>query len=89
MPRQGDGSGDNAVDAGHNIIHGAGQEQVRSPQTHIHPRISSNTMQSTRVGRADKTAPLPEPSKGAGLKEAPASAGQSQGKDQGGRNRTN
>ncbi|KAK4039352.1 hypothetical protein C8A01DRAFT_16639 [Parachaetomium inaequale] len=71
MPRQGDGSGDNAVDAGHNIIHGAGQEQ------------------STRVGRADKTAPLPEPSKGAGLKEAPASAGQSQGKDQGGRNRTN
>ncbi|KAK3311003.1 uncharacterized protein B0T15DRAFT_408460 [Chaetomium strumarium] len=27
MPRQGDGSGDNAVEAGHNIIHGAGQPE--------------------------------------------------------------
>ncbi|KXX73247.1 hypothetical protein MMYC01_209899 [Madurella mycetomatis] len=26
MPRQGDGTSDNAIDTGHNIIHGAGQE---------------------------------------------------------------
>ncbi|KAG7291925.1 hypothetical protein NEMBOFW57_001953 [Staphylotrichum longicolle] len=71
MPRQGDGSSDNAIEAGHNIIHGAGQEQ------------------STRVSRADKTAPLPEPSKGAGLEKTPASAGDSKGKDQGGRSSTN
>jgi len=35
MPRQGDGSSDNAIEAGHNIIHGAGQEQVR-PASHMH-----------------------------------------------------
>ncbi|KAL2133864.1 hypothetical protein VTI74DRAFT_1536 [Chaetomium olivicolor] len=71
MPRQGDGSGDNAVEAGHNIIHGAGQEK------------------STRVARADKTAPMPEQEKGAGLEKTPASAGKSEGKDQGGRSSTN
>ncbi|KAK4156777.1 hypothetical protein C8A00DRAFT_30327 [Chaetomidium leptoderma] len=71
MPRQGDGSADNKIDAGHNIIHGAGQEK------------------STRVSRADKTAPMPEPSKGAALEKTPASAGKSEGTDQGGRNRTN
>ncbi|KAJ4302507.1 hypothetical protein N0V88_002653 [Collariella sp. IMI 366227] len=71
MPRQGDGSADNAVEAGHNIIHGAGQEQ------------------STRVARADKTAPMPEKTKGAGLENAPASTGKAPGKDQGGRSSTN
>jgi hypothetical protein len=34
MPRQGDGSADNAVEAGHNIIHGAGQPEVRI-RTHL------------------------------------------------------
>jgi hypothetical protein len=29
MPRQGDGSSDNAIDPGHDIIHGAGQVKVR------------------------------------------------------------
>ncbi|GAB1311562.1 hypothetical protein MFIFM68171_01772 [Madurella fahalii] len=77
MPRQGDGTSDNAVDAGHNIIHGAGQETT------------------TRVGRADKTAPMPEYEKGAGLENTNASGGQSQGiasgpnKGQGGRGSTN
>ena len=28
MPRQGDGSSDNAIEAGKNIIHGAGEETV-------------------------------------------------------------
>ncbi|KAH6630549.1 hypothetical protein B0J18DRAFT_421477, partial [Chaetomium sp. MPI-SDFR-AT-0129] len=70
MPRQGNGQGDNAIEAGHNIIHGAGQEK------------------STHVDRADKTAPLPEPSKGAGLENLPASGGTSKGKDQGGRGST-
>ncbi|KAL2016180.1 hypothetical protein VTK56DRAFT_4098 [Thermocarpiscus australiensis] len=71
MPRQGDGSGDNAVDAGHNIIHGAGTETT------------------TRVARADKTAPMPEYEKGAGLESTNASGGVSQTKTQGGRKRTN
>ncbi|KAK0742083.1 hypothetical protein B0T21DRAFT_282846 [Apiosordaria backusii] len=31
MPRQGDGSSDNAIDLGHNIIHGAGPEKT----THV------------------------------------------------------
>jgi hypothetical protein len=94
MPRQGDGSGDNAIEAGHNIIHGAGQPEVRTC-THLaaHNKAfkDSNTshLKSTRVGRADKTAPMPEPSKGAGLEKTTASAGDSKGKDQGGRNRTN
>ncbi|SPQ19150.1 df6edaa9-c4aa-4e1f-834f-eb0036d79081 [Thermothielavioides terrestris] len=69
MPRQGDGSADNAIEAGHNIIHGAGV--------------------TTRVSRADKTAPMPEYEKGAGLGKVGASGGRSEGKDQGGRSRTN
>ncbi|KAL1841050.1 hypothetical protein VTJ49DRAFT_7434 [Mycothermus thermophilus] len=73
MPRQGDGSSDNAMPLSHNIIHGAGPAE------------------STRVQRADKTAPMPEPSKGAGLEKAdlPSSGGMSKGKDQGGRSRKN
>ncbi|KAL2140114.1 hypothetical protein VTI28DRAFT_4229 [Corynascus sepedonium] len=71
MPRQGDGTSHNAIEPGHNIIHGAGQEQ------------------STRVSRADKTAPMPEPSKGAGLQNMPSSGGDSKGKDQGGRSSRN
>jgi hypothetical protein len=80
------------MEAGHNIIHGAGQEQVR-PASHMEKSRSTtaaNTItQSTRVSRADKTAPMPEPSKGAGLEKTPASAGDSKGKDQGGRSSTN
>ncbi|KAK1758677.1 hypothetical protein QBC47DRAFT_399571 [Echria macrotheca] len=72
MPRQGDGSSDNAIPKDlPNIIHGAG------PETDTH------------VSRADKTAPLPEPEKGAGLQDMPASAGDSKGKNQGGRSRVN
>ncbi|KAL2262530.1 hypothetical protein VTK26DRAFT_1060 [Humicola hyalothermophila] len=66
MPRQGDGSADNAIDPGHNIIHGAGQEQL-----------------SSRVNRADKAAPMPEPEKGAGIPGMNASGGQSQGRGRG------
>ncbi|KAL2157027.1 hypothetical protein VTH06DRAFT_8312 [Thermothelomyces fergusii] len=66
MPRPGDSTSHNAVEAGHDIIHGA-----------------------ARKSRADKTAPLPEHSKGAGIQDKPAGAGHSQGKDQGGRARTN
>ncbi|KAL2268849.1 hypothetical protein VTJ83DRAFT_3695 [Remersonia thermophila] len=73
MPRQGDGSSDNAIPASHNIIHGAGPAE------------------STRVQRADKTAPMPEASRGAGLQkeDLASSGGASKGKDQGGRARTN
>ncbi|KAL2150201.1 hypothetical protein VTH82DRAFT_7877 [Thermothelomyces myriococcoides] len=71
MPRPGDSTSHNAVEADHDIIHGAGPAE------------------STRVSRADKTAPLPEHSKGAGLESKPASGGTSQGKDQGGRGSTN
>ncbi|KAK3949898.1 hypothetical protein QBC32DRAFT_399876 [Pseudoneurospora amorphoporcata] len=61
MPRNGDGSSDNAIEPGNNIIHGAGEEP------------------STRVARADKTAPLPEHEHGAGIKGMNASGGSSQG----------
>ncbi|KAK4459152.1 hypothetical protein QBC42DRAFT_11807 [Cladorrhinum samala] len=65
MPRNGDGSSDNAIEAGHNMIKGAGPAE------------------STRVARADKTAPTPEHEKGAGLEGMNASGGQSQGLSQG------
>lgn len=42
MPRQGDGSGDNAIEAGHNIIHGAGPEKVSSSQQPRVIRSSAN-----------------------------------------------
>ncbi|KAK4103343.1 hypothetical protein N658DRAFT_494673 [Parathielavia hyrcaniae] len=71
MSTKPEGAEARAAEAGHNIIHGAGQEQ------------------STRVSRADKTAPMPEPTKGAGLENASGSAGHSQGTTQGGRSRTN
>ncbi|KAK4247675.1 hypothetical protein C7999DRAFT_14308 [Corynascus novoguineensis] len=71
MPRQGDGTCHNAIEPGHNIIHGAGPEQT------------------TRVSRADKTAPMPELTKGAGLPDMPASGGDSKGKNQGGRSTRN
>ncbi|KAH6888082.1 hypothetical protein B0T10DRAFT_489481 [Thelonectria olida] len=65
MPRQGDGSSDNGPfeEAKHDIIHGAGK------------------VESDRVPRADKTADLPEgkDEHGAGLPDANASGGQSQG----------
>ncbi|KAK4444702.1 hypothetical protein QBC34DRAFT_334348 [Podospora aff. communis PSN243] len=71
MPRQGDGSSDNAIPKDlNNIIHGAGEEK------------------STHVDRADKTAPMPEREKGAALEGVDASAGDSKGKDQGGRSTT-
>ncbi|KAK4117784.1 hypothetical protein N656DRAFT_773995 [Canariomyces notabilis] len=77
MSDKGESISHNAVEIGHNIIHGAGQET------------------STRVGRADKTAPMPEYKRGAGLENIAASGGQSQGiasgpnKGQGGRGSTN
>ncbi|KAK4210637.1 hypothetical protein QBC37DRAFT_321868 [Rhypophila decipiens] len=72
MPRNGDGSSDNAIPKDlPNIIHGAGPENP------------------DHVDRADKTAPLPEHDKGLGLEGANSSAGDSKGKDQGGRGSTN
>ncbi|KAK0628241.1 hypothetical protein B0T17DRAFT_614192 [Bombardia bombarda] len=65
MPRNGDGSSDNAIEATKNIIHGVSDET------------------STHVSRADKTAPMPEPEKGAGLEGMNASGGQSQGRAKG------
>ncbi|VUC24667.1 unnamed protein product [Clonostachys rosea] len=64
MPRNGDGSSDNAPPKGvdHNIAHGAGTKDL-----------------GDKVARAEKTAPLPEPEHGQGLQDAPASGGQSQG----------
>ncbi|OAA55714.1 hypothetical protein ISF_07819 [Cordyceps fumosorosea ARSEF 2679] len=63
MPRPGDGSSHNGPfeEAGHDIVHGAGQ------------------VKKDKVDRADKTAPLPEHEKGAGLDGMNASGGQSQG----------
>ncbi|KAM0356048.1 hypothetical protein ACHAPU_000442 [Fusarium lateritium] len=71
MPRNGDGSSDNGPfeEAKHDIVHGSGKPD------------------SDRVDRADKTAELPEgkDEQGLGLKDAPASGGQSQGLAKGSR----
>ncbi|KAK3372317.1 hypothetical protein B0H63DRAFT_527170 [Podospora didyma] len=64
MPQE--GTSHNAIEPGHNIIHGAGSEP-----------------ESTRVSRADKTAEMPEPEKGAGLEGMNASGGTSAGLAQG------
>ncbi|KHO00174.1 uncharacterized protein MAM_02097 [Metarhizium album ARSEF 1941] len=65
MPRPGDGSSHNGPfdKFGHGIAHGVGPADT------------------SKVPRADKTAPLPEglEEHGAGLKDANASGGQSQG----------
>jgi len=92
MPRQGDGSSDNAIPQEHNIIHGAGTEEKvcfgSKPPGRSIP-CANAPRQSTHVDRADKTAPLPEPEKGAALEDASGSAGDSKGKDQGGRSTKN
>lgn len=104
MPRQGDGSSDNAIEPGHNIIHGAGAEKVclytapsilaylpHNPCPEgLRCTIPHTTwFQTTRVGRADKTAPMPEHEHGAGLEKPGPSGGRSAGKDQSGRKATN
>jgi len=89
MPRQGDGSSDNAIPQEHNIIHGAGTEEKVCFGTSLSIPCANAFVQSTHVDRADKTAPLPEPEKGAALEDASGSAGDSKGKDQGGRSRKN
>ncbi|KAK3984614.1 hypothetical protein QBC44DRAFT_375025 [Cladorrhinum sp. PSN332] len=54
------------LDAGHNIVHGAGDEEL-----------------SSRVDRADKTAPVPKHEQGAGVPGSNASGGSSQGLSRG------
>jgi hypothetical protein len=100
MPRsEGNPKSDNAMELTHNIIHGAGVPEV-CYLIFFFPDIfkSSNCedgltdvkypLQSTRVARADKAAPMPEHEKGMGLEKTPASAGKSVGTQQGGRKRT-
>ncbi|KAF5023482.1 hypothetical protein F66182_4433 [Fusarium sp. NRRL 66182] len=76
MPRNGDGSSDNGPfqEADHNIAHGVGK-----------PDLIVSLVQSDRVDRADKTAPLPEgkDEQGLALNDANASGGQSQGVQKG------
>ncbi|KAJ0308169.1 hypothetical protein Brms1b_009635 [Colletotrichum noveboracense] len=80
MPRDGSGASDNAVEAGHDIVHGAGAIKVRrtrcssslTPNTNILPK-------DPHVDRADKTAPMPEIEKGLAIDGKDASGGQSQG----------
>lgn len=45
--------------------------------------LTYDLQESSHVARADKTAPLPEPEKGAGLQDGPSSGGSVQGHDQG------
>ncbi|KAJ4379032.1 hypothetical protein N0V85_008912 [Neurospora sp. IMI 360204] len=61
MPRQGDGSSDNYIELGHDIIHGADWEPT------------------TRVPRANKTAPLPEHEHGLAIPGLHAAGGSCQG----------
>lgn len=87
MPRDGSGHSDNAIETGHDIIHGAGKETVRFFCFSNKPRMRQNTLantcllehQSSHVDRADKTAPLPTQEGGAGIPGMNAAAGSSQG----------
>ncbi|KAM5379616.1 hypothetical protein ACJZ2D_003810 [Fusarium nematophilum] len=82
MPRQGDGSSDNAIEATHDIAHGVGKPEVNSNvASRTNSMMANVALQSDRVARADKTAPLPEgkDEHGKGLQDVPSSGGQSQG----------
>lgn len=99
MPRQGDGSSDNGPfeEATHNVAHGVTNEDVRHVTCHFFPLpqiLNSSSMYQINLIQSiltivqkskDKTAPLPEGlhEKGAGLQDANASGGQSQGIKQG------
>lgn len=86
MPRDGSGRAHNATEESkefeHNITHGAGTEQV-SKLFFLSGRSSkSNTKnQPDHVARADKTAPMPEPEKGAAMEGVNAAAGSNKGSD--------
>lgn len=83
MPRPGDGSSHNGPfeEAGHDVAHGVGAVDVRVPEIDSLSSCEANGMQTDKVARADKTAPMPEglQEKGAGLEGKNASGGQSQG----------
>ncbi|KAL1876407.1 hypothetical protein VTK73DRAFT_9346 [Phialemonium thermophilum] len=72
---------------------GSGHSDNAIEQEHNIIHGAGDEKLSSHVDRADKTAPLPEPSKGSGLPDMPASGGQSQGlstgpdRGQGGRGR--
>lgn len=97
MPRNGDGSSHNGPfdAAGHHIAHGVGDAGVRplSLPSALPPLFQSSegeladptprALQTSRVARADKTAPLPEAEKGLGVEGLGASGGRSQGVKQG------
>lgn len=94
MPRPGDGSSHNGPfeEAGHNIAHGVGSVDVRFFSSSFFLTMlrkfppANKRRQTSKVPRAEKTADLPEglEEKGAGIKGANASGGQSQGLKTGG-----
>lgn len=52
MPRDGSGAGDNAVEAEHNIVHGAGEGEVRPRHTSSHTLKLYRTIDvELRLGR--------------------------------------
>ncbi|KAH7316597.1 hypothetical protein B0I35DRAFT_433493 [Stachybotrys elegans] len=88
MPRNGDGSSDNGPfeEAKQNIIHGSGPVDVCLPSRSLLVMLQcisvlTRRLQTPKVDRADKTAPLPEGlnEQGAGIPGMNASGGQSQG----------
>ncbi|KAK4570507.1 hypothetical protein LTR86_002587 [Recurvomyces mirabilis] len=70
MPRDGSGAGDNAVEAGETLIHGAGDA----------PKDGAS---ASGVDRSNKAAPPPEEEKGDALEGMNASGGGSSGIDGG------
>ncbi|KAK5128405.1 hypothetical protein LTR85_003073 [Meristemomyces frigidus] len=66
MPRNGDGSSDNVVEAGENLIHGAGAGENDAPT-------------SSGVDRSSKAAPPPSTEKGEALEGMGASGGGASG----------
>lgn len=86
MPRDGSGHGHNAMELSkefeHNITHGAGTEQVRKLSSPLgRPHATNTGHQPDHVARADKTAPMPEPEKGAAMEGTNAAAGSNRGGD--------
>lgn len=83
MPRDGSGAGDNAIEAGHNIVHGEPSENevcffahhTTSTQTIANLISDSQKPTASGVDRSSKAAPPPEGEEGAALEGMNASGG--------------
>ena len=88
MPRNGDGSSDNVVEAGENQVHGVGSGNVSPihPSSHMSQQPSNIDLKdqaSSGVDRSNKAAPAPETEKGEAIEGLNASGGGNKIQDSG------